>query len=102
MTTVTREGDKVVIRPAGADIVAASVQELRSTMRGVVEAGIRELVVDLAEIQMVDSSGIGLLISAYNSMRKTGGSLAVIHASAEILELFQTMRMHQHFSISGN
>jgi anti-anti-sigma factor len=51
---------------------------------------------------MVDSSGIGLLISAYNSLRKTGGSLVVIHASADILELFQTMRMHQHFSISGN
>ena len=102
MTTITREGDKVVIRPAGGDIVAASVQELRSTMRGVVEEGIRELVVDLAEIHMVDSSGIGLLISAYNSLRKTGGSLVVIHASAEILELLQTMRMHQHFSISGN
>ena len=99
---LTIEGDKVVIRPTGGDIVAASVQELRSTMRGVVEEGIRELVVDLAEIHMVDSSGIGLLISAYNSLRKTGGSLVVIHASAEILELLQTMRMHQHFSISGN
>lgn len=102
MTTVFREGDKAVIRPTGGDIVAASVQELRATMRGVVEEGIRELVVDLAETHMVDSSGIGLLISAYNSLRRVGGSLAVIHASAEILELFQTMRMHQHFSISGN
>jgi anti-sigma B factor antagonist len=71
-------------------------------MRGIVEAGVRDLVVDLTDIHIVDSSGIGLLISAYNSLRKVGGKLAVIHASADVLELFQTMRMHQHFSVSGN
>lgn len=102
MIVLTREDNKAVVRPAGDDIVAASIPELRSKMRRAVEEGVRELVVDLTEVQMVDSSGIGLLISAYNSLRKVGGSLAVIHASAEILELFQTMRMHQHFSVSGN
>ena len=102
MIVVTREDNKAVVRPAGDDIVAASIPELRSKMRGIVEEGVRELVVDLADVHMVDSSGIGLLISAHNSLRKVGGQLAVIHASAEILELFQTMRMHQHFSVSGN
>jgi anti-anti-sigma factor len=102
MIEVTREDNKATIRPAGDGIVAASLPELRSKMRGIVEEGVRELVVDLTDVQMVDSSGIGLLISAYNSLRKVGGRLAVIHASAEILELFQTMRMHQHFSVSGN
>jgi anti-anti-sigma factor len=102
MIVVTREDNKAVVQPAGEGIVAASIHELRSKMRGVVESGVRELVVDLTGVQMVDSSGIGLLISAHNSLRKVGGSLAVIHASAEILELFQTMRMHQHFSVSGN
>jgi anti-anti-sigma factor len=102
MIVITREDNKAVIRPAGDSIVAASIPELRSKMRGIVDEGIRELVVDLTDVQMVDSSGIGLLISAYNSLRKVGGRLAVIHASAEILALFQTMRMHQHFSVTGN
>lgn len=102
MTTVIREGNKVVIRPVGGDIVAACVPELRSQMRNIVEQGVEDLVVDLSEVHMVDSCGIGLLISAHNSLRKAGGRLAVVHASAELLDLFQTMRMHQHFSISGN
>jgi anti-anti-sigma factor len=102
MIVVTREDNKAVIRPAGDNIVAASVPELRSKMRGIVDAGISEMVVDLTDVQMVDSSGIGLLIAAFNSMRKIGGSLAVIHASADILELFRSMRMHQHFNVSGN
>jgi anti-anti-sigma factor len=102
MIEVTREDKKATIRPAGDNIVAASIPELRSKMRNIVEEGVRELVVDLTGVQMVDSSGIGLLIAAYNSLRKVGGRLAVIHASADILELFQTMRVHQHFSVSGN
>jgi len=102
MITVTREDNKAIVKPAGEEIVAASIPELRSKMRGIVEEGVLDVVVDLSEVHMVDSSGIGLLISAYNSLRKVGGRLAVIHASAELLELFQTMRMHQHFSVSGN
>jgi anti-sigma B factor antagonist len=102
MVVITREDNKAIVRPAGEDIVAASIPELRSKMRGIVEEGVRDLVIDLTDVRMVDSCGIGLLISAYNSLRKVGGSLSVIHASAEILQLFRTMRMHQHFSVSGN
>jgi anti-anti-sigma regulatory factor len=51
---------------------------------------------------MVDSTGIGLLISAHNSLKKAGGDLTVIHASKDILDLFRTMRIHQHFSVSGS
>jgi anti-sigma B factor antagonist len=102
MIVVTREDNRAVVRPAGDSIVAASIPELRSKMREIVGEGVRDLVVDLTDVRMVDSSGIGLLISAYNSLRKVGGQLAVIHASTEILDLFHTMRMHQHFSVTGN
>ncbi len=99
--TVIQEDNRVVVRPAG-DVVAASVPALRLTMRGIVSDGARELVVDLANVEMVDSTGIGLLISAHNSLHKLGGRLAVIHASHEILDLFRTMRIHQYLSVSGD
>ena len=70
-------------------------------MRAALDEGVREMVVDLSGVHMVDSSGIGLLISAHNSLCKVGGRLAVIHASDDILDLFKTLRMHQHFSVSG-
>jgi len=46
--------------------------------------------------------GIGLLISAHNSLRRRGGRLAVVHASKDVLELFHMMRIHQHFNVSGD
>lgn len=99
-TTVTQNEGEVMLRPPG-DVVASTVPELRHTLRSVLSQGARELVIDLSNVEMIDSTGIGLLLSAHNSMRKVGGRMAVIHATSDILELFRAMRIHQHFGVSG-
>ena len=96
----TIEENRALIQPAG-DVVASSTAGLRELMRNMVAEGVREVVLDLTNVRMLDSRGIGLLIGGHNSLRKAGGSLSVIHASKDILELLRTMRIHQHFSISG-
>jgi anti-anti-sigma factor len=88
-----------VVQPEG-DLVAARLPALRSHLQAILAAGTVHLTLDLAGTRMVDSAGIGLLISAHNSLKKAGGGLTVIHASKDILDLFRTMRIHQHFSVS--
>jgi anti-anti-sigma factor len=83
------------------DLIAARLPALRSKLQEMLGAGTVHMTLDLAGTQMVDSSGIGLLISAHNSLKKAGGDLTVIHASKDVLDLFRTMRIHQHFSVSG-
>jgi anti-anti-sigma factor len=70
---VIPENSKAVIQLEG-DLVSISLPPLRSKMREMVGAGVRHLTVDLAKVQMVDSAGLGLLMSAHNSLRKTGGA----------------------------
>ena len=98
---ISQDATTEVFAPEG-DVVAAKLPELRAKLRELVAAGVLHLTLDLSGTQMVDSAGIGLLISAHNSLKKAGGELAVIHASKDIMELFKTMRIHQHFSVSGN
>ena len=98
---LTQEQEKAVVCPQG-DVVAASVPELRSLLKDTISGGARDIVLDLCHVAMVDSSGLGLLIGTYNSLHKVGGRLAIVHASKDLLQLFQTMRMHQRFAISGN
>jgi len=96
---ITNE-QQVVFQPEG-DIVAASANELRGKLRDLVNNGARQLVIDLEKTKMVDSVGLGLLIASHNSLQKVGGQLSIVRASADILELLTTMRIHQHFSVSG-
>ena len=100
-TLITWKEQGALVQPAG-DVVAALVPELRSALREALAKGARQMTIDFAQVAMVDSTGLGLLISAHNSISKAGGKLAVIHASKEILELFRSMRIHQHFSVSQN
>lgn len=100
MTTVEKDGQKAEVRP-GRDIVASIADELRQTLRDVVSGGTKELIFDLSGVAMIDSVGIGLLIAAHNSLKKAGGRLIITNASKDINELFRSMRLNQHFSMSG-
>ena len=55
MIVLSRENDKAVVRPSEADLVAAHVPELCSKMRGVFDEGVRELVIDLSNVQTIAS-----------------------------------------------
>jgi anti-anti-sigma factor len=99
---VSQEGDKAVIRPSAMEIADGSLRALRTQVRGIVDNGARELVVDLADVQVVDSNGIGLLVSAHNLLHRLGGRLVVVHASQDILDLLHAMRLHNHFSVNRN
>ena len=96
----TQDAGAAVIEPSG-DIVAASVPELRSRMRGAIAGGAHKLTIDLRNVEMIDSVGLGMLIAAHNSLTRVGGELSAVNASQELVDLFVAMRIHQHFSICG-
>jgi anti-anti-sigma factor len=99
--TISPAAAPAVLQPEG-NLVAANLPALRTKLRQFVAAGTQDLTLDLARVQMVDSTGIGLLISTHNSLKKAGGTLSVTNASKDILALFHTMRIHQHFTVSGS
>jgi ABC-type transporter Mla MlaB component len=64
--SVSQEATAAVVQTG---LVAARLPAPRSKLREMVDAGILQLTVDLAGTQMVDSAGIGLLISAHHSVK---------------------------------
>jgi len=83
------------------DLVASHSAELRDQLRTLISQGARSVVLDFSQVRMVDSAGLGMLIAAHNSLKKVEGELAVTECSGEILELFRTMRIHQHMRVEG-
>lgn len=100
MTEISRDGSSAVVKP-GADIVASNAKELREELKNLIDLGIRELVVDLGAVEMIDSVGLGLLIAVHNSLSKTDGTLTVINASKDLEGLFKSMRLDRHFAVRG-
>ena len=100
MFSVQKEGQQAVLRPA-VNIVASEIDVLRTEFKQLLAEGVMELIIDLSDVQMIDSMGLGVLISAHNSLKKAGGTLSVINASKELYNLFRSMRLTQHFSVTS-
>ncbi len=94
----TDQGCRVTIDGA---LTAVLVPELQQTLKQELEGGTQNLTVDLAATHMVDSSGIGLLIAASNSLSRKSGQLAVVNVSPDILRLFRSMRLLPRLNASG-
>jgi anti-sigma B factor antagonist len=83
------------------DLTAPLVPELQAGLKEVLSKGARELVFDLGDTAMLDSSGMGLLIAAANSLGRSGGKVRVTNVSPDILRLLQSMRLVNRLNVSG-
>lgn len=98
MSDVIRENECATIRPQ-SDVVASMAQDFKAELKGLLEAGVRQLTVDLDAVEMVDSVGLGIFIATHNSLHKMGGSLTLVNVSADIAMLLRTMRLDKHFTV---
>ncbi|MCK5671977.1 MAG: ATP-binding protein [Spirochaetales bacterium] len=97
---IVRDGSRGMLK-LESNLVASVVEDLRVLVNNNIQEGLVELTIDLNGISVVDSMGIGFLISAHNSLLKLGGKIEVVHVIGEILDLFTSMRLDQHFLLKG-
>jgi anti-anti-sigma factor len=83
------------------DLTAVLVPELQASLQEMTENGAREVVFDLSETAMLDSSGMGLLIAAANSLAPLGGKVRVTNVRPDIFRLLQSMRLTARLNVSG-
>ena len=99
MTQIIRENNRIILKPQ-QNVVVPATDTLRQELKNLVSEGTEELIVDLTGVDIIDSTGLGLLIAAHNSLKKTGGKLVVTNTTADIRELFKCMRLDKHFTVS--
>ena len=59
----------------------------------------RKIILDLSEIDFMDSSGIGLIMGRYTKMRAIGGELCVLDPNERILKIFKMAGLEKIVSI---
>jgi anti-anti-sigma factor len=83
----------------GQDLVFTVVPEVRQELNQLLKDGATHLIFDLEGVNIVDSTGIGCLVAAHNSLVRRQGSLEVVNVSEDLFDLFQSMRLNKHFSV---
>lgn len=98
--TMMREGERVAVG-LGSKLTAADVPALQSELRKEIAAAARTIVFDFSSVETLDSSGIGLLVAANNSLAGVGGSVSLENVSPELLKLLKSMRLVDRLRAKG-
>lgn len=92
------DGDATVLRISGS-LDALSTPELRPTIDALVSEKRAAITVDLSELRLIDSSGVGAIVSLYKRMRALGTRVEVVGLKDQPLAIFRLLRLDRIFSV---
>ena len=89
MIKIYNDGKRITAALSG-DIDHHAARELRTELDGVISHSRPELLIlDMENVGFMDSSGIGLILGRFRSMRAVGGELLIKNARREIAEVIK-------------
>lgn len=80
-------GDVTILDLSGSVRMGEGAISLRDSIRGLVDAGNKKILLNLANVKNVDSSGIGELIANYTTISRDGGQLKLLNLTEKIQNL---------------
>jgi len=88
----TDQGDATLLRIEGS-LDAISTPELRLVIDTLVADKRKQITVDLSALRLIDSSGVGALVSLYKRSRTHGGKVTVTGLRDQPLAIFKLLRL---------
>lgn len=97
--SVRQVGDVSVIDAAGRITLGEGSSAFRDQIRGLPAKGNDKILVNLADVSYIDSSGIGELVSAFTTLTNQGGQLKLLHLNKRVKDLLQITKLYTVFEV---
>lgn len=92
--SIRESGDVTILDLRGrATVDPGESERLDSRLRKLVANGARKLLLNLADLTQVDSSGLSVIVGTCVSLRRQGGDLKVLRPSGLVLDVFTVLRL---------
>jgi anti-sigma B factor antagonist len=88
----------VVVDMAG-ELHVSTAQHAQRALEGALPSGPAAVVLDLSEVEFIDSTGLSILLNALRRVTRGGGRLAVVCTNPTVLRLFEITRLEDTFDI---
>ena len=100
ITIARRSIDDIkVLDCSGKIVLGQGTMTIRNMVRDILEAGGRKIILNLADVSYVDSSGIGELVSTFTTVTNAGGQLKLLHLTKKIEQLLAITKLLTVFQV---
>ena len=73
--------------------------EKRYTVRDLAAGGKKKLLLNLAEVSYIDSSGIGEMVSGFTTVSNQGGQVKLLNLTKRVKDLLQITKLYTVFEV---
>lgn len=94
-------GDVVIVDFSGKITLGEGSATLRKTVRELVDTGSKKILLSLYDVDYIDSSGIGELVSAYTTVKNANGELKLLHLTKRVHDILQITRLFTVFDVQS-
>ena len=94
--------DVAIIDFSGKITLGGGSSTLRRTIKELIDKGHRKIVLNLYDVDYIDSSGIGELVSGYTTVRNASGELKLLHLTKRVHDLLQITRLFTVFDVQSD
>jgi anti-sigma B factor antagonist len=93
-----REGI-TVLDLKGRLTVGDDVSRFRTQLQKLIDSGHRNIVLNMEQVDYIDSTGLGALVMAYTSMQRAGGKIKLLNLSRRSIELLVMTKLTTIFEV---
>ena len=97
-----QSGDVTILDLAGKIALGDTNRELHEAIRGLTGDGKKSILLNLANVNLIDSSGLGELVASYASVERSGGAMKLSNLSDRFIELITITKLYTVFDIFDN
>jgi anti-sigma B factor antagonist len=91
-----------VVDLRGRITLGEGTEALRDTVRGLLSKGQNRILLNLGEVNYIDSSGIGELVSAFTAAKKQGGEVKLLNLTKKVHDLLQITKLYTVFDVKDD
>lgn len=97
--TTRQVGDVTVIDASGRITLGEGSSTFRDAIREMTAKGNKKLLLNLADVSYIDSSGIGEMVSGFTSVTNQGGQLKLLNLTKRVKDLLQITKLYTVFEV---
>jgi anti-sigma B factor antagonist len=97
MNIIERTLNDVIVLDLEGNLALESNAQFRKHVTDIIDAGARKLIVNMARVKHMDSSGMGELISCYTTLQRVSGRIKLLHLSDRLKYLLVITKLTSVF-----
>jgi len=101
-TTTRQVGDVTVVDITGRITLGEESAKVRETVSNLLSEGHVKILLNLAGVNFIDSSGLGMLVASVASVRKAGGEMKLAKLTDKVDDLMEVTRLYTVFDIADD